>query len=99
MSTDPAPSLPANDPTRQRAALLLALALVLVWGSNFTVQKQLFDALGPLGFLFARYLIMPVCAVMLLWQRYGWGWPRLPRAEWWTLLRLGLSGICCTSDW
>jgi drug/metabolite transporter (DMT)-like permease len=91
-SADPAASPPADDATRKRAALLLAIALVLVWGSNFTVQKQLFDAITPAGFLFARYLIMPVCAVMLLWQRYGWRWPRLPRAEWWTLLRLGLLG-------
>ena len=92
MSTEPAASPPADEPTRQRAALLLALVLVLVWGGNFTVQKQLFDTLTPLGFLFARYLIMPVCAVLLLWQRYGWRWPRLPRAEWWPLLRLGLLG-------
>jgi drug/metabolite transporter (DMT)-like permease len=78
--------------TRQRAALLLALALILVWGGNFTVQKAVFAALTPGGFLFARYLIMPVCAVALLWQRYGLHWPRLPRAEWWALLRLGLLG-------
>lgn len=91
MSSVPA-SLPADDTTRQRAALLLAIALVLVWGSNFTVQKQVFDAITPAGFLFARYLIMPACAVLLLWQRYGWHWPRLPRAEWWALLRLGVLG-------
>ena len=83
---------PSSDATRQRAALLLALALVLVWGSNFTVQKHLFTTLTPGGFLFARYLIMPACAVLLLWQRYGWRWPRLPRAQWWVLLRLGLIG-------
>jgi drug/metabolite transporter (DMT)-like permease len=83
---------PADDTTRQRAALLLAVALVLVWGGNFTVQKQLFDTLTPAGFLFARYLVMPACAVLLLWQRYGWRWPRLPRAEWWALLRLGILG-------
>jgi len=83
---------PSDDTTRQRAALLFAIALVLVWGSNFTVQKKVFDAMTPAGFLFARYLIMPACAVLLLWQRYGWRWPRLPRAEWWALLRLGVLG-------
>ncbi len=88
---------PTEDPdtspaTRERAALLLALALILVWGSNFTVQKAVFAALTPGGFLFARDLIMPLCAVALLWQRYGLHWPRLPRAEWWALLRLGLLG-------
>ncbi|HRI19272.1 MAG TPA: EamA family transporter, partial [Burkholderiaceae bacterium] len=83
---------PAAPATRQRAALLLAAALILVWGSNFSVQKVIFTALTPGGFLFARYLIMPICAALLLWQRYGLAWPRLPRAEWWALLRLGLLG-------
>jgi len=77
---------------RQRAALLFALALILIWGSNFSVQKAVFSALTPGGFLFARYLIMPVCAVLLLWQRYGLRWPRLPRDEWWKLARLALIG-------
>lgn len=78
--------------SRQRAALLLAFALILVWGINFSVQKAVFSAVTPGGFLFVRYLIMPVCAVALLWQRFGTAWPRLPRAEWWALLRLGLLG-------
>jgi drug/metabolite transporter (DMT)-like permease len=89
----PATAAAATTPaTRERAALLLALALVLVWGSNFSVQKAIFTALSPGGFLFARYLIMPTCAALLLWQRYGLAWPRLPRTEWWALLRLGLLG-------
>jgi drug/metabolite transporter (DMT)-like permease len=77
---------------RERAALLLALALVLIWGSNFSVQKAVFSAITPGGFLFARYLIMPICAVLLLWQRYGARWPRLDRGEWWKLARLALLG-------
>ncbi|MCK6430123.1 MAG: DMT family transporter [Burkholderiaceae bacterium] len=77
---------------RQRAALLLALGLILVWGANFSVQKAVFTALSPGGFLFARYLIMPLCAVALLWQRYGRRWPRLARDEWWALARLALLG-------
>ncbi|HTT11363.1 MAG TPA: DMT family transporter [Burkholderiaceae bacterium] len=91
---DSAPTLgstEAVDP-RQRTALLLALALILIWGSNFTVQKAVFSALSPGGFLFVRYLIMPLCAVLLLWQRYGVRWPRLPREEWWKLARLALIG-------
>jgi drug/metabolite transporter (DMT)-like permease len=72
--------------------LLLALALVLVWGANFSVQKAVFAAIGPGGFLFARYLIMPLCAVLLLWQRYGRRWPRLSRSELWALARLGIMG-------
>jgi len=80
------------DIQRQRTALLLALALVVVWGANFSVQKAVFGSLGPGGFLFARYLIMPVCAVALLWQRYGTRWPRPARSELWALARLGVMG-------
>jgi drug/metabolite transporter (DMT)-like permease len=65
---------------------------VFVWGANFSVQKAVFAALGPGGFLFARYLIMPACAVLLLWQRYGARWPKLARGEWWALVRLGIMG-------
>jgi drug/metabolite transporter (DMT)-like permease len=82
----------AGEVSQQRAALLLALGLILVWGINFSVQKAVFTAVTPGGFLFVRYLIMPACAVALLWQRYGTRWPRLPRGEWWALLRLGLLG-------
>jgi drug/metabolite transporter (DMT)-like permease len=83
---------PPREARRQRTALLLAFALVLVWGANFSVQKAVFTALGPGGFLFARYLIMPACAVLLLWQRFGARWPKLDRSEWWALVRLGLMG-------
>ena len=53
----PVADAPASPATRERAALLLAVALILVWGSNFSVQKYVFAALTPGGFLFARYLI------------------------------------------
>lgn len=97
MSTPAASAETLSEPSaapdaRQRAALLLALGLILVWGANFSVQKAVFTALGPGGFLFARYLIMPLCAVALLWQRYGRRWPRLARDEWWALARLALLG-------
>jgi drug/metabolite transporter (DMT)-like permease len=86
------PRSAAAELQRQRTALLLAFALVVVWGANFSVQKAVFAALGPGGFLFARYLIMPVCAVLLLWQRFGARWPRLARSELWALARLGFMG-------
>jgi drug/metabolite transporter (DMT)-like permease len=44
---------------RARRALWLALLLVVIWGANFTVQKAIFQALSPGGFLFLRYLVMP----------------------------------------
>lgn len=82
----------ADGEARQRAALALALALILAWGANFSVQKAVFDALTPGGFLFVRYLMMPLAAVALLWQRYRWRWPRLTRGQWWTMARLALLG-------
>jgi drug/metabolite transporter (DMT)-like permease len=88
----PNPDAGSSAARRERAALLLAFALILVWDGTFSVQKAVFTVLTPGGFLFARYLIMPLCAVALLWQRYGARWPRLPRTEWWALLRLGVLG-------
>lgn len=80
------------NPREQRLALIAVLLLVVVWAANFTVQKEVYDAITPAGFLFARYLLMPAFAVALLWHRYGWQWPRLPRADAWALVRLGLAG-------
>jgi drug/metabolite transporter (DMT)-like permease len=75
-----------------RLALGLGLATILVWGLNFPLQKALFRAMGPEGFLFLRYLLMPLCAAGLLCWRYGRQWPRLTRADWGALVRLGLVG-------
>ncbi len=87
------PALPDSDHARQaRHALWAALAMVGVWGSNFTVQKAVFAALSPGGFLFARYLMMPLAAALLLLWRHGLRWPRMPRGELFELLKLGLAG-------
>ena len=75
-----------------RRALWLALLLIVLWGANFTVQKAIFNALSPGGFLFVRYLIMPTAAAILLCSRYGLRWPKLSRADAFALLRLGLIG-------
>jgi drug/metabolite transporter (DMT)-like permease len=81
------------DPVRRaRHALWAALVLILIWGANFSVQKQVFNALSPGGFLFVRYLIMPVAASVLLLRLYGTRWPKLPRAELLALLKLGIAG-------
>lgn len=82
----------ARQDRRARRALWVALALIVVWGANFTVQKAIFRALSPGGFLFVRYLIMPVAAAVLLFSRYGRRWPRVSRADAFALLRLGLIG-------
>lgn len=75
-----------------RRALWAALALIVVWGANFSVQKAVFAALSPGGFLFVRYLILPLAAATLLCWRHGRHWPRVSRADLGALLRLGLAG-------
>jgi drug/metabolite transporter (DMT)-like permease len=77
---------------RQRWALWAALATIVVWGANFSVQKAVFAAATPGGFLFVRYLIMPACAVALLTWRFGVRWPRIPRADLIQLAKLGFWG-------
>ncbi len=79
--------------SRQAAlALGVALVLVAVWGVNFSLQKFVFNVVGPGGFLFARYLIMPVCALALLLWRYGMHFPKITRRDFWELARLGVAG-------
>lgn len=82
------------DPQRIRArrALWAAIVLIVIWGANFSVQKEVFAALSPAGFLFVRYLIMPAAAAALLCWHHGLRWPRLSRADLFALLRLGLAG-------
>jgi drug/metabolite transporter (DMT)-like permease len=92
MSAVPHLSPSSQNAARSAKALWVALALVLVWGANFSVQKAVFNVLSPGGFLFVRYLILPVTATLLLCSRHGLRWPRLPRADLWALLRLGLIG-------
>ena len=84
--------MPDPNPARARHALWAALVLIVIWGANFSVQKEVFKALSPGGFLFARYLIMPLAAALLLCWRYGTHWPRVPRSELLSLLKLGLAG-------
>jgi drug/metabolite transporter (DMT)-like permease len=76
----------------ERLAAWAAAVLILVWGANFSVQKMVFNALSPGGFLFVRYLVLPVAAALLLWWRYGRQWPRVDRGDLLALARLGIAG-------
>jgi drug/metabolite transporter (DMT)-like permease len=73
-------------------ALAVALVLVVIWGGNFTLQKYLFGLISPGGFLWARYLIMPVCALFLMRWRFGSWLPPLPRKDWMHMAWLGFIG-------
>ena len=74
----------------QQLALAAGLLVVMVWGANFSVQKALFELLPPGAFLFARYLLMPLCAALLLMHANRWRWLRLPRRD---ALQLAWLGI------
>jgi drug/metabolite transporter (DMT)-like permease len=76
---------------RAAIALAAALLLVVIWGVNFSLQKFVFNVIGPGGFLFARYLIMPLCAIALLVWRYGTRFPAVTRPDFLLLLRLGVA--------
>lgn len=80
----------SSDSRHGSLALGVGLAVVIVWGANFAVQKALFEHLSPQAFLFARYLMMPLAAAALLWHANGRRWLRLPRADAWRLVGLGL---------
>jgi drug/metabolite transporter (DMT)-like permease len=79
-------------PDAQRRALWVALVLIVVWGTNFTVQKLIFPILTPAGFLFVRFLMMPVCAVFWMFYRYGIDWPPVDRPDIWRLAKLAIAG-------
>ena len=90
--TPPRDTGPEARPTSssQQLALAAGLAVVAVWGANFAVQKALFGLLPPGAFLFARYLLMPACAALLLLHSNGWRWLHLPREDAIKLAGLGV---------
>ena len=85
-------STQTHQAARERKALWVAMVLILVWGSNFSVQKMVFSAMSPGGFLMVRYLVMPVAAALLLCWRHGLHWPRVPKSDLLALLKLGIAG-------
>lgn len=83
---------PVHEPRTQQLALLAGVTMVSIWGINFAVQKTLFAVLPPGGFLFARYLVMPLLAALLLLVVCRGRWPRLPRDDIVRLIGLGVLG-------
>ena len=88
----PAASANAGEAGRQRRALGVALAVVVVWAASLTIQKHVYVALSAGGFLFARYALLAVCAVALLCRSHGLHWPRLDWPEWRAMFRASLLG-------
>lgn len=77
---------------RQGAALAVAVMLLAVWGTNFSIIKLVMSHVTPGAFLFARYIVTPACALVVLLAVYGTRWPKLSREEWKTLAGLTLLG-------
>lgn len=72
--------------SRSRVSLAAAVAMMVVWGTNFAFVKHLLGELGVGPFLFIRFLAMPLFAFVLLAAafrgRLARTWPRredLPR--------------------
>lgn len=79
-----------SEDRRQRVALGVGLAVIVLWASAFTVQKQVYAAMSAGGFLFARYFVVPLVAAALLWRQFGWRWPGLDAAQW---RQMGLAAL------
>ncbi len=76
----------SHSETVARWSLIAAVAMMVVWGVNFTFVKVVLDEIGVGPFLFLRFLITPVLGFMLLAVIYRRhlrkSWPRredLPR--------------------
>jgi drug/metabolite transporter (DMT)-like permease len=69
----------------QRRALLTGLLVVFLWSAAFTIQKTVYAAFSPEGYLFGRSILMSLCAIGLLKWRGSTIWPRMDRREWRTM--------------
>jgi len=61
-------------------------------GADRHLGSELLREITPTGFLFGRYALMPVCALLLLIWRHGFQFPSLSRDDLWGLARLGVIG-------
>jgi drug/metabolite transporter (DMT)-like permease len=87
---DPIPG-PTSDPTRAPAAADLGmLAVVLIWGLNFSVTKGAFATFPPLAFTAVRFAIASVILILLVRRVEGPG--SLPDGSLTRLIVLGFIG-------
>ncbi len=81
-----------NAKQQNNLAMAAALILILIWGANFSVQKYLLDTLSPSGFLLARYMIMPTCALIMMRITLGRFFPPMAQKDILELASLGFVG-------
>jgi drug/metabolite transporter (DMT)-like permease len=65
MASDPVTTLASRSGV-ERWSLIAAVAIMAVWGLNFTFVKYVLDKLGVGPFLFIRFLTMPLLGFVLL---------------------------------
>ncbi len=70
---------------------LLLFAVVLIWGSVFSVIKYTLQEIGPLAFATARFLGASILLLALVYLREGK--PIIKREDWLRVALVGLSGI------
>jgi drug/metabolite transporter (DMT)-like permease len=76
------------------AALIWSLAalVVLAWGGNYALQKDVMAQIGPSPYIVARYLATPFVMACVLTAQFGWRWPKLRSRDWLALCGLALLG-------
>ena len=72
---------------------LMLLAMVLIWGINYSIVKAALTEMSPLSFNSLRFLL--ACALTLLLLKVIEGDMGFARRDWWRLLGLGLIGNTC----
>lgn len=89
-STPPLSASPAAPARTFTGSDLAILAVVVIWGTNYTVVKEALSTFPPLAFMALRFGLAAVAMGALLLALEGW--TPLPRATLWKLVGLGLVG-------
>jgi drug/metabolite transporter (DMT)-like permease len=86
-----ASSAPTRSPTQAFSASDFALlAIIFIWGTNYTVVKESLDAIPAPAFMALRFALAAVAMAVVLHVQEGW--KPLPRATLFKLVGLGLVG-------
>lgn len=93
MNAGPAPAAP-HSAAAFKWSLVAALAIMVVWGTNFAVTKIVLDVLGVPVFLFLRFAWMPILGFGLLAWVYRGRWREaVPlRRDWPRFIACGVIG-------
>jgi drug/metabolite transporter (DMT)-like permease len=88
--TSTAAPLPSAAPRALSVSDLALIAVVIIWGTNYTVVKDALSTFPPLAFMALRFAVAAVAMAVVLHTREGW--KPLPRATLLKLIGLGFVG-------